>query len=154
MLSLNRSHYSAAGSMLVWRRHKTQNILYLECIRTGVGVPLYSIIFSDDAEFSLTPAYLEMRDNGVTVRMCMNGRSGTVISGSGKLTLHSPERGNVYNASYIVNTINRIKICEYAIGGASKQTIDRIKVLMENLNLKEEDRPVVLPARQAALDAA
>ena len=117
MLSINRSHYSAAGSMLVWRRHKTQNILYLECIRTGVGVPLYSIIFSDDAEFSLTPAYLEMRDNGVTVRMCMNGRSGTVISGSGKLTLHSPERGNVYNASYIVNTINRIKICEYAIGG-------------------------------------
>ena len=44
--------------------------------------------------------------------------------------------------------------CEYAIGGAGRQTIDRIKVLMENLNLKEEDRPVVLPARQAAQNAS
>ncbi len=44
--------------------------------------------------------------------------------------------------------------CEYALGAASVQTLDRIKVLMDNLNLHQEDRPVVPPARKAAHDAA
>jgi len=44
--------------------------------------------------------------------------------------------------------------CEYALGAAERETVDRIKVLMENLGLHEEDRDVVLPARQAAEAAA
>lgn len=43
--------------------------------------------------------------------------------------------------------------CEFAIGGADTKTVERIKLLMDNLNLKEEDRSVVGPARQAAQDA-
>ncbi len=43
---------------------------------------------------------------------------------------------------------------EYALGAADKATVDRIKVLMDNLNLQEEDRNVVVPARQAAEEAA
>ena len=44
--------------------------------------------------------------------------------------------------------------CEYAIGGADAKTIERIKLLMDNLSLKEEDRAVVEPARAAAAAAS
>ncbi len=44
--------------------------------------------------------------------------------------------------------------CEFAIGGADQKTIDRIKVLMDNLSLKEEDRNVVVPARETAVAAS
>lgn len=40
--------------------------------------------------------------------------------------------------------------CEYAIGAAEQTTIDRIKVLMDNLSLAETDRVTVEPARKAA----
>ena len=44
--------------------------------------------------------------------------------------------------------------CEYAIGAADRKTVERVKVLMDNLGLHEEDRRVVAPAREAALAAA
>ncbi len=44
--------------------------------------------------------------------------------------------------------------CDYVTGSADQQTVNRVKNLMDNLNLKETDRPVVLPARQAAEEAA
>lgn len=44
--------------------------------------------------------------------------------------------------------------CEYAIGAADRKTVDRVKVLMDNLGLHDEDRCVVTPAREAALAAA
>ena len=44
--------------------------------------------------------------------------------------------------------------CEYAIGAADRKTVDRVKVLMDNLGLHDEDRRVVAPAREAALAAA
>ena len=44
--------------------------------------------------------------------------------------------------------------CEYAIGAADRKTVDRVKVLMDNLGLHDEDRCVVAPAREAALAAA
>ena len=40
--------------------------------------------------------------------------------------------------------------CEYVMGGADKATVDRVKLLMDELEVTEESRPVVLPARQAA----
>ncbi len=43
--------------------------------------------------------------------------------------------------------------CEYAMGFCEKDTVERAKFLMENLNLKAEDRRVVGPAEQAAKDA-
>lgn len=43
--------------------------------------------------------------------------------------------------------------CEYAMGAAEQSTVTRVKVLMDNLGLKETDRPVVLPARGAAEEA-
>ena len=44
--------------------------------------------------------------------------------------------------------------CEYTLGGADRDTLDRVKVLMDNLGLKETDRPVVEPARSAAIRAS
>ncbi len=44
--------------------------------------------------------------------------------------------------------------CEYALGLTEKSTIDRIKVLMDNLGLQETDRHVVAPAREAADEAS
>ena len=44
--------------------------------------------------------------------------------------------------------------CEYTLGGADRDTLDRVKVLMDNLGLKETDRPVVEPARSAAVRAS
>ncbi len=44
--------------------------------------------------------------------------------------------------------------CEYAIGATETKTVERVKLLMDNLSLREEDRPVVLPAREAAISAA
>lgn len=44
--------------------------------------------------------------------------------------------------------------CEYAIGAVDQTAIDRIKVLMDNLALHEEDRAVVKPARTAAAAAS
>ena len=117
MLSISRSHYSSAGSMLVWRRNKTKNILHLDCIRSGSNVPLYEVLFSGETVFTLSPSYLEMRDGDNILRVCMCGENGTVLSGKGNLMLHSPERGNVYNASYIVNTGGYLKVCECAAGG-------------------------------------
>jgi uncharacterized protein (UPF0371 family) len=43
--------------------------------------------------------------------------------------------------------------CEYVLGFASKETVERSELLMKELNLKPEDRPVVRPAREAAVEA-
>jgi len=43
--------------------------------------------------------------------------------------------------------------CEYAIGIADKETLQRVELLLEYLGAKSEDRVVVKPARQAALEA-
>jgi len=43
--------------------------------------------------------------------------------------------------------------CEYAMGFVEKDTVQRAELLMEELNIKPEDRKVVTPARQAAQDA-
>jgi len=43
--------------------------------------------------------------------------------------------------------------CEYAMGFADKETVNRAEAIMCELNLKPTDRPVVPPARQAADEA-
>lgn len=43
--------------------------------------------------------------------------------------------------------------CEYAMGFVDKDTVQRVKLLMKELNVKPEDREVVEPARQAAREA-
>jgi uncharacterized protein (UPF0371 family) len=43
--------------------------------------------------------------------------------------------------------------CEYAMGLADKGTVQRLELLMDDLSLQPEDRRVVRPARQAALEA-
>jgi uncharacterized protein (UPF0371 family) len=43
--------------------------------------------------------------------------------------------------------------CEYAIGVADRETVQRVELLLEYLAGRPEDRVVVKPARQAALDA-
>jgi len=43
--------------------------------------------------------------------------------------------------------------CEYAVGFADKGTIERIEFIMDELNLKPENRNVVEPARKAAKEA-
>ncbi|MGQ9647810.1 MAG: DUF1846 domain-containing protein [Thermodesulfobacteriota bacterium] len=43
--------------------------------------------------------------------------------------------------------------CEYAIGFVDKETVQRVELLLEDLNAKPEDRIVVRPAREAALEA-
>ncbi len=40
--------------------------------------------------------------------------------------------------------------CEYAVGMAETQTIERVEMLMKELDVRPEDRPAVLPAREAA----
>jgi uncharacterized protein (UPF0371 family) len=44
-------------------------------------------------------------------------------------------------------------LCEYAMGMAEKVTVHRAERIMNELDLKPEDRPVVLPARSAAEQA-
>ncbi len=43
--------------------------------------------------------------------------------------------------------------CEYAFGFVEKETVQRVELLLEDLGAKPEDRVVVNPARQAALEA-
>ena len=43
--------------------------------------------------------------------------------------------------------------CEYAMGLAEKETVQRVELLMNELNVKQEDRKVVEPARRAAAGA-
>ena len=43
--------------------------------------------------------------------------------------------------------------CEYAMGFVDKDTVQRVELLMKELNIKPEDREVVEPARQAAREA-
>ena len=43
--------------------------------------------------------------------------------------------------------------CEYAMGFVDKGTVERIELLLEELDIKKEDRSVVKPAREAALEA-
>ncbi|MBL8029078.1 MAG: DUF1846 family protein, partial [Fibrobacteres bacterium] len=43
--------------------------------------------------------------------------------------------------------------CEYMMGLASKETVQRSELIMRNLDLKPEDRPVVNAARKAAVEA-
>ena len=40
--------------------------------------------------------------------------------------------------------------CEFALGLVSKDTVDRAELIMKELNLKTEDRIIVLPARETA----
>jgi uncharacterized protein (UPF0371 family) len=41
-------------------------------------------------------------------------------------------------------------ICEYVMGFSDKETVRKVELLLEELNLKPEDRNVVLPAQKAA----
>ncbi len=43
--------------------------------------------------------------------------------------------------------------CEYAFGFMDKETVQRVELLLEDLDAKPEDRIVVNPARQAAIEA-
>lgn len=43
--------------------------------------------------------------------------------------------------------------CEYAMGLCDQETVERVEVIMKNQGLRAEDRPVVEPARTAALEA-
>jgi uncharacterized protein (UPF0371 family) len=43
--------------------------------------------------------------------------------------------------------------CEYVMGFVDKDTVQRAELLMEELDLKPEDRKVVVPAREAAQEA-
>lgn len=43
--------------------------------------------------------------------------------------------------------------CEYKLGFVERDTVERLELLLENLQVKPEDRRVVQPARQAASDA-
>jgi len=43
--------------------------------------------------------------------------------------------------------------CEYVMGFADKETVQRVELLLEDLGAKPENRIVVQPARQAALEA-
>jgi len=43
--------------------------------------------------------------------------------------------------------------CEYAMGFADKETVQRIEILMDDLNVAQDDRRTVVPARQAADEA-
>jgi uncharacterized protein (UPF0371 family) len=43
--------------------------------------------------------------------------------------------------------------CEYRMGFANKETVQRVELFMKDFNLSPESRPVVEPARQSALDA-
>ena len=43
--------------------------------------------------------------------------------------------------------------CEYAMGLVEKEAVERVEILMKELNVRPEDRRVVEPARQAALQA-
>ena len=43
--------------------------------------------------------------------------------------------------------------CEYMMGFASKETIQRVQLLMQDLKIKPEQRQVVLPARESAEEA-
>jgi uncharacterized protein (UPF0371 family) len=43
--------------------------------------------------------------------------------------------------------------CEYVMGFVNKETVQKIELLMDDMNLKPQDRLVVEPARKAAQDA-
>lgn len=43
--------------------------------------------------------------------------------------------------------------CEYALGNAEQKTVERIELLLKEAGAEPEDRPVVLPAREAACRA-
>ena len=43
--------------------------------------------------------------------------------------------------------------CEYALGFVDKETVERVELILDELGLKPEDRKVVIPAKQAALEA-
>ncbi|HPG40670.1 MAG TPA: DUF1846 domain-containing protein [bacterium] len=43
--------------------------------------------------------------------------------------------------------------CEYAMGFIDREVLDRAELIMKNIGAKVEDRRVVIPARQAALNA-
>ncbi|MBN2357767.1 DUF1846 family protein, partial [candidate division KSB1 bacterium] len=43
--------------------------------------------------------------------------------------------------------------CEYALGLSSKETVQRVEIQLKSLGVAPEDRTVVVPARQAAIDA-
>jgi uncharacterized protein (UPF0371 family) len=42
--------------------------------------------------------------------------------------------------------------CEYMVGVADKETVQRVELLLEDIGAKPEDRTVVKPAREAALE--
>lgn len=43
--------------------------------------------------------------------------------------------------------------CEYILGLVDKETVERVEALMEEVNIKPEDRNVIIPAQKAAKDA-
>jgi uncharacterized protein (UPF0371 family) len=44
--------------------------------------------------------------------------------------------------------------CEYAMGMVDKETVERVRLLLEDVGIKVEDRRVVIPARRTALEGS
>jgi len=88
------------------------------------------------------------------------------ISGSGSM-YHSPTDMGVNRAGFgivddrIVQEAAKQEIirryfhyaCEYAMGLVDQETVERAKLLMEEIGMQPEDRKVVAPARQEAHEA-
>ncbi|MCJ7543054.1 MAG: DUF1846 domain-containing protein [Phycisphaerae bacterium] len=86
---------------------------------------------------------------------------------SGGSTYRSPTDMGVNRAGFAIVNDDRVRAaaiqeiirryfryaCEYAMGMADRQTVERVEVLLKELNVTPEHRPVVLAARQAAAEA-
>jgi uncharacterized protein (UPF0371 family) len=87
---------------------------------------------------------------------------------TGRSTYRSPTDMGVNRAGFAIVNDARVQAaaaqeiirryfryaCEYAMGMTDRQTVERVEVLLKELNLAPEHRSVVLPARRAAAEAS
>ncbi|MBQ8145166.1 MAG: hypothetical protein IJ039_00125 [Clostridia bacterium] len=111
MLSLDKFHFSARNSLISVAR--VNESIVLHSLHNGGMVPLMELGFDDAVSEKLLPWELQLSTDKETHKLCLFGKDGVCFSGKGiSPCLKYIYMKGVYNANYIYEGDNLLKICD------------------------------------------
>ena len=111
MLSFDKFHFSARGSLISIA--KVDKNLVLHALHNGGMVPMMELGFSGDTAETFLPWELQITQGEGIHKICLFGKDGVCFSGKGTSPcLKYIYMQGVYNANYIYEGNNELKLCD------------------------------------------
>ena len=138
MLSFDKFHFSARGSLLSVAR--ANDNLVLNSLHNGGTVPVMELCFSDTVREEFLPWELKLSTGEDLHRICLFGKDGVCFSGNGSSPcLKYIYMQGVYNANYIYEDHNTVKLCDCFTNTFHVFKIHKGKVVID---AKDSDRRI------------